>query len=108
MKRNAIWAAIVLVAVAACGKQAAGPVAGTKTEALDGSAWDVSQWISAVDAPVQTGPAGEVYRAADGASWFVSTVVNEGKVVSARWMTAGLGVYELYLNVLCGRVMSTK
>ena len=37
-------------------------------------------------------------RAADGASWFVSTVKNERKVASAKWMTTGLGVYQLYLN----------
>ena len=65
------------------------------TDALDNGAWNVSQWISAVNAPVATG---NVERAADGASWFVSTLKNEQKVVSAKWMTTGLGVYQLYVN----------
>ena len=69
---------------------------GQKTDALDATAWQASKWISAVDAPVLEKWNHD--RAADGASWFVSTVKNEGKVVSAKWMTAGLGVYEIYLN----------
>lgn len=71
-----------------------------RTDALDASAWEVSTWISAANAPVVTGRINdhENGRAADGASWFVSTVKNEQKVVSAKWMTAGLGVYELYVN----------
>jgi len=76
-------------------------VAGERTEALDDSAWGVSEWISAADAPVVTGLVNgrEGHRrSADGASWFLSTVTNDKKVVSAKWMTAGLGVYELYLN----------
>ena len=71
-----------------------------RTTPLDDSAWQVSQWISAANAPVVTGPINdqENGRAADGASWFLSNVQNEGKVISAKWMTAGLGVYELYVN----------
>ena len=61
-----------------------------------GAAWDASVWISAKDAPVVTER--DAQRAADGASWFVSTVKNDRKVVSARWMTTGLGIYELYVN----------
>ncbi|MBP9998021.1 MAG: family 78 glycoside hydrolase catalytic domain, partial [Bacteroidales bacterium] len=59
-----------------------------------------SSWISAADAQVVTGKvtSEENNRAADGASWFVSTMKNEGNVVSAKWMTSGLGVYELYVN----------
>ena len=68
------------------------------TEPLDDSAWEQSQWISVVDAPVVDGHVGAGERAADGASWFVSQVVPSGKVVSARWMTTGLGVYLLYVN----------
>ena len=69
------------------------------TNALDNSAWSASQWISARNAPVVTGPIqGANERAADGASWFVSTLKNEQGVVSAKWMTAGLGVYDLYVN----------
>jgi len=71
-----------------------------RVEALDASAWNVSKWISVADAPVVTGRINdhENGRAADGANWFVSTVKNEQKVVSAKWMTAGLGVYELFIN----------
>ena len=67
--------------------------------ALDGALWEKSEWISAADAPVITGKivAGNE-RAADGASWFVCDPVNAKKVVSAKWMTTGLGVYRLYVN----------
>ena len=57
-----------------------------------------AEWISVKDAPVVTGKASVVNRAADGASWFVTTVENEKEVVSAKWTTTALGVYELYLN----------
>lgn len=67
-----------------------------RTDALDTSAWQVSKWISVADAPVVKGRNNE--RAADGANWFVSTVKNAKKVTSAKWMTTGLGVYELYVN----------
>lgn len=69
---------------------------GKRTDALEASAWNDSQWISVVDAPVVKGHNNG--RAADGASWFVSTVKNELEVISAKWMTAGLGIYELYVN----------
>ncbi|MBR5297418.1 MAG: family 78 glycoside hydrolase catalytic domain, partial [Parabacteroides sp.] len=67
-----------------------------RTEALDASAWEVSKWISAVDAPVIEKRTDD--RAADGASWFVTIIKPENKVVSAKWMTTGLGVFELYVN----------
>ena len=92
--RLAIAMAVVLVT--GCGDNAGTPV-GTRTDALDNSAWNESQWISAVDAPVIEGKR-KNDRAADGASWFLATVKNNGKVTSAKWMTAGLGVYELYVN----------
>jgi len=67
--------------------------------ALDDASWDASTWISAVDAPVVTHRVTDSNpRAADGASWFVATVVNEKKVASARWMTTALGVYDIYVN----------
>jgi alpha-L-rhamnosidase len=73
--------------------------AGKRTDALDDSAWNSSVWISAADAEVITGPIrGKNFLAADGASWFVYELENEGKVVSAKWMTAGLGVYDIYVN----------
>ena len=72
---------------------------GGLSNALDSTLWLYSSWISATDAPVVTGPVyGANERAADGASWFVSTVTNDRKVTDARWMTTGLGVYELYVN----------
>ena len=65
---------------------------------LDSSAWAVSEWIAVADAPEVTGRVNEDSRAADGASWFVSTVKNEKKVTKALWMTTSLGVNELYIN----------
>ncbi|MBR1926443.1 MAG: family 78 glycoside hydrolase catalytic domain, partial [Bacteroidales bacterium] len=67
-----------------------------RAEALDASAWSQSEWISAADA--QVARKNDDDRSADGASWFVSTIKNEGKVASAKWMTTGLGVFEIYVN----------
>ena len=90
--------AIALVFAAGCGRSET-KTAGVRTDALDDAAWNESIWISVVDAPVVHGnPGGENARAADGANWFLSTVRNDAKVVRATWMTAGLGVYELYVN----------
>ena len=73
--------------------------AGKRAAALDNADWNNSEWISAANAPVVTGKIeGRNERAADGSSWFVANVKNDKKVVSARWMTAGLGVYQLYVN----------
>ena len=71
-----------------------------KVEAMDNAAWNAAKWISAANAPVVTGKIDDNKngRAADGASWFVTTVRNTKKVVSATWMTTALGVYELYVN----------
>ena len=69
---------------------------GKRTEALDAAAWEHSKWISAVDAPVVTEKGAK--RAADGASWFMTTITNPKAVVSAKWMTTALGVYEIYIN----------
>lgn len=70
-----------------------------RAEALDSTAWQHSQWISVADAPVVTGVIdGSNERAADGASWFVATLANDREVTGARWMTTGLGVYEIYVN----------
>ena len=71
------------------------------TDALDADAWAVSEWISAANAPIVTEMTKDwtiAVRSADGASWFVTDIENDQKVVSARWMTAGLGIYSLYLN----------
>ena len=71
-----------------------------RISALDDSAWQSAQWISVTDAPVVSGSVDDHQngRAADGASWFVSDVNNEKRIVQARWMTTALGVYELYVN----------
>ena len=73
-------------------------VNGTLTEPIDPAAWTSSSWISVADAPVVTGTVQDGTRAADGASWFLSTLTNDKAVASARWMTTGLGVYDLYVN----------
>ena len=91
-------AILLLLTVASCGDTST-PEVGVRTDALGDEAWKDSKWISVVDCPVVNGPIGGANElAADGASWFVSTVKNEQKVTSAKWMTTGLGVYELYLN----------
>lgn len=68
------------------------------TDALPDGAWDQSEWISVAGAPVVTGIVQDGTRAADGANWFVSTISNDKKVKSVKWMTTGLGVYDLYVN----------
>ena len=88
-------AGFVMMALAGCSGSSEN---GKLTEALENTSWDVSEWISVVDAPVVTGTVVDGTRAADGANWFVSTLKNEKKVVSAKWMTSGLGVYELHVN----------
>lgn len=101
MKKNlVINLAAGLALISASGiAQANDNTVGKRTNALDNALWDRSEWISVVDAPVVSGAITfDNERAADGASWFVSVVKNEKKVVSALWMTSGLGVYELYVN----------
>ena len=96
-----VWAATALVLLC-CGACQCDEKTAPLTDALNADAWQVSEWISAADAPVVTEKTrswtGGAVRAADGASWFVADIANDKKVVSARWMTAGLGVYSLYLN----------
>ena len=98
-KLAGLFAALLMFLATGCKTQDTTTV-GTRTDALDDSAWEVSEWISVADAPVVTGAVNdhENGRAADGASWFVSTVKNGQKVASAKWMTTGLGIYELYVN----------
>ena len=87
--------ALAMLLLAAC-NQTPPPV--QLTDALDNAAWDVSKWISVADAPVVTDTVFDGTRAADGANWFVANIKNGKKVKQAKWMTAGLGVYELYVN----------
>lgn len=86
----------ILFALSCCAKQTKHEIC--RTDALDNQAWDSSTWISVVDAPVVTDTVFDGTRAADGASWFVSTVKNTQKVSRARWMTSALGVYDIYVN----------
>ena len=76
----------------------AGVSGAASVPALDASAWACSKWISAADAPVFDGKVGGLSRAADGTSWFAHAITNAAAVASAKWMTAGLGVYEIYVN----------
>ena len=79
--------------------------AGKRADAVDDTAWNQSVWISVANAPVVTGRIHDGTRAADGANWFVSTLTNEKKVVSAKWMTTALGVYDIYVN---GRIIGEE
>ena len=92
MKTSMIPMAALLVAVVGC------EPASKRVDALDSSLWEQSEWISVADAPVFTGQPRDGARAADGTSWFVREIENEGEVKSAVWMTTGLGVYEVYVN----------
>ena len=91
MKKNLVcsFAAAAVAAVSA---------GGACVGALDAEKWSCSEWISAKDAPVFDGKVVDGLRAADGTSWFLFTLTNAAEVASARWMTAGLGVYEVYVN----------
>lgn len=73
-------------------------VYGTRVQALPDSTWQYAQWISVADAPVITDTVYDGSRAADGANWFVCSQQNTQPVRSAVWMTAGLGVYDLFVN----------
>ena len=98
MRTRFILLAAVTAVLAACGPKVGPEPVGKRVDALEASAWDVSRWISVVDAPERVISDENGDRAADGASWFLSTVKNDKKVTKAVWMTAGLGVYELYVN----------
>ena len=96
--KNKTFKKLTLTLMAAVLTSCGGQKAAQLVDALDDSAWESSQWISAANAPVVTGRIEDGSRAADGANWFVGMVQNEQKVVSAKWMTTGLGVYDLYVN----------
>jgi len=102
MHKSIIIAAIG-AAIGAGSIQAAVPAlpatVGHRTEALPADAWLCSEWIAVPGAPEKTTVTGNHdQRAADGASWFCLDIPNEKKVKKAVWMTAGLGVYQLYAN----------
>jgi len=71
---------------------------GRRVAALPDAAWAGSAWLSVPGAPVATEAQKKAEVAADGSSWFVSALENAQDVKKAVWMTAGLGVYELYVN----------
>ncbi len=96
LKTLPLVVSLTLITIVCRGSNDAGHV--KLTTALDNSLWKTSQWISAADAPVLKDEVIDGTRAADGASWFMSKLRNDKKVVSAKWMTSGLGVYELYVN----------
>ncbi len=98
MPSLAVAAMALTLTMSSCRTQSA--VNGSRTDALGAAAWSSSEWISAVDAPLVTGKVNEGDNgcSAKGSSWFVATVTNEHKVKRVRWMTTGLGVYELYIN----------
>ena len=56
------------------------------------------KWISPVDQKVYTGAVKDGARAMPGTAWFAGEIVNERAVVSAKWTTSALGVYEIYVN----------
>ena len=72
--------------------------AGRRVAALDDGAWASSAWISATNAPVVGEAEMKAWRAAGGTSWFVGSAANRKRLRRAKWMTAGLGVYEVYVN----------
>ena len=96
MNRIMLFGAAIAALASGC-EPASG---GKRVAALDDAAWKESVWISVPGA--KTVPddwqAKRIQRAADGTSWFVSELANEAKVKKATWMTAGLGVYEIYVN----------
>ena len=72
---------------------------GHRIDALPSDAWNCSKWIAVPGAPEKTTMTDDrSQRAADGASWFCLDLPNDKKVKKAVWMTAGLGVYQLYAN----------
>ena len=56
MKTRYLLLAACAAALAACGPKVESDFVGKRADALDASAWESSQWISAVDAPVLKGP----------------------------------------------------
>ena len=95
MKKSFIIFAVLALSALACNAQQ------TVGELIDYhlvGPWNESAWISAKDAQVVTGKVVDGTRAADGASWFVSSPRNAKKVKRAIWKTSALGTYELYVN----------
>ena len=110
MKTNlfkSIAIAAILVGSTACGSAPASFV-GSLTDALDDSAWESSAWISAPDAQVVTGTIYDGTRSADGASWFVATVRNGGKVASSKIPKCRISINNTFLTTSPGATTSAK
>ena len=98
MNRRITAAIVAALSVISCTEKSEENT-GTRTEALDSSLWQESEWIAAADTPIVQGAImGNNERAADGASWFVSDLTNPENVKKAVWMTTGLGVYRIFIN----------
>lgn len=95
MKHMNSWKKVTIIAIALMAQSS---VHAQCVEPLPTEAWEKSTWISVKDAPIVTERVNDHTRSADGANWFVSTFQNTKKIASARWMTTGLGVYDLYVN----------
>lgn len=98
-----VAAVVQCMAAAMCAvpQQESASCCATRIDALDGSLWEKSEWICSPDSPEANEKAKQESRAASGTSWFVYELANAGEVVSAKWMTTGLGVYEIYVNGKC-------
>jgi len=57
-----------------------------------------SSWICAADAKIADRPTQLLQQAAEGTSWFVSSVTNRAALKRATWAVSGLGVFEVYAN----------
>ena len=88
---------LFIICIVSCSN---GELVGRRIAPLEDSTWEESQWISAKDAPIVEGvvTAGDNCRAAEGASWFVLTKDNGKRLGTVKWMTTGLGVYDLFVN----------
>lgn len=89
----AVAAAASLNAIAA-----SSAICGIRTKELPGKYWNESEWISAKDARTLDETGKRDWLAAPGASYFQKKIVNAKTVKKVRWMTSGLGVYEIFLN----------
>ena len=94
MKASVCVAAVCSAVFAA----AAGDGSARRADALPESVWNQSEWISAKDAKTLGEDARRGWLAAPGASYFRKKAVNAKAVKRARWMTSGLGVYEIAVN----------
>ena len=93
MTLGAAVAALMLVGCDECSR-----LKTPRTEPLCDKVWSQSEWISVKNAPVVTDEQRGKQLSAEGTSVFWRRVANAKPVKSAKWMTAGLGVYEIYVN----------